>query len=297
MSVLLCENISLKKSKSQVVNFNFNFLNNKIYGIIGKSDSGKDLLFDLLSSKLNPKSGDIWVDGENLKFNDEMQSRICYIPCKTRFTDLITVNGLFKKMQRQYAKWDNFLAYQLCTNFNIPLNNFINVLPKDKFELVIAIISLASRANIVLYDNPLNNVDLKNRDEFFNFLYNYHLRYPNTVIITSNYIDEISYLFDRILFMDNGRLFNFFNINDLKENFRYLSGKTEVLKSLIGGIKIIGAEEKNGILTVCIRKKLTKDDNRKFQKYMIEISDVPIQKIFIYLINLREKRNKKNDMI
>ena len=111
------------------------------------------------------------------------------------------------------------------------------------------------------------------------------------------YIDEISYLFDRILFMDNGRLFNFFNINELKENFRYLSGKTEVLKSLIGGIKIIGAEEKNGILTVCIRKKLTKDDNRKFQKYMIEISDVPIQKIFIYLINLREKRNKKNDMI
>lgn len=297
MSVLLCENISLKKSNNQITNFNFNFLDKKIYGIVGKSESGKNVLLDLLSAKANPKTGDIWIDGENLKFNDAMQTRICYIPQNIRFSDLLTVKGLFKKMENKYIKWDNYFAYSLCINFNIKLNSFVNVLSQDKFELVIGIISIASRANIIIYDNPVSSVDAKARDDFFSFLYNHHQRYPNTVIISTNYIDEISYLFDRVLFLDNGKLFNYFNTSDLKENFRYLSGKTEVLKSLIGGIKIIGAEEKNGILTVCVRKKLTKDDTRKFQKYMIEISEVPIQKIFIYLINLRELRNKKNDII
>ena len=297
MSVLLCENISLKKTKYQITNFNFNFLDKKIYGLLGKTDSGKNVLLNLLSAKTNPTTGDIWVDGENLKFNDEMQSRICYIPRNIRFSDLLTVKGLFKKMERKYLKWDNFYAYKLCAYFNISLNTFVNALSIDKLELLIGITSIATRANIVIYDSPVENVDIKFRDDFFNFLYSHHQRYPNTIILATNYIDEISYLFDKVLFFDNGKLFSFFNTSDLKENFRYLSGKTEVLKSLIGGIKIIGAEEKNGILTVCIRKRLTKDDNRKFQKYMIDISEVPIQKIFIYLINLRELKNKKNTLI
>ena len=110
MSVILCENISIKKREKQINSFNFNFLDKQIYGIVGKSDSGKELLLDLLSSKVNPKSGDIWVDGENLKHNDEMQSRICYMPRNIRFSDLLTVKGLFKK--KNYKKHCNRKAKQ-----------------------------------------------------------------------------------------------------------------------------------------------------------------------------------------
>ena len=211
MSVLLCENISFKKRNNQITNFNFNFLDKNIYGIIGKNSSGRSVLLDLLSAKYNPKTGDIWVDGENLKFNDEMQSRICYLPQNIRFSDLLTVSSLFKKMRRKYIKWDNFFAYSLCSIFDISMNSFVNVLSQDKFELLLGIISIASRANIVIYDNPVSNVDAKARDDFFNYLYSHHQRYPNTIIISTNYIDEISYLFDRVLFIDNGKLFNYFN--------------------------------------------------------------------------------------
>ena len=93
-----------------------------------------------------------------------------------------------------------------------------------------------------------------------------------------------------MLFLDKGKLFDAFTIDEIKDSFCYLSGKTEVLKSLISGIKVIGYEEREKVLTVCIRKKLKKDDIRKFQKYLIKISEVPIQKIFIYLIQLREKK-------
>ena len=88
-----------------------------------------------------------------------------------------------------------------------------------------------------------------------------------------------------------------FTRDEIKNNFRYLTGKTEVLKSLLSGIKVIGVEERAGTLTVCIRKKLNKDEIRKFQKYLIQISEVPIQKIFIYLINLRGIKERKNMII
>ena len=76
----------------------------------------------------------------------------------------------------------------------------------------------------------------------------------------------------------------------MKENFTYLSGKSEVLRSLISGIKVIGVEERGNTLYVCIHQKLTKDDIRKYKKYLIKMSEVPIQKVFVHLINLREKK-------
>lgn len=295
MSVLLCENLYKTNTIYKVNNFSYNFLDKKIYGILGKTNSGIDTLLDLLSGKSNPSKGTIWIDGE--KLNPKIQERICYIKKNSRFSDLTTVNGLFKQMQIKYPKWDNYFAYKLCKQFNIELSNLVNGLPISKRELLLGICSIASRANIVIYDDPVSSADIKDRDDFYKYLYDHHSRYPNTIIISTNYIDEFSYLFDKVLFIDNGKLFRFYTIEELKENFRYLSGKTEVLNSLIKGVKIIGAEEKNGILTVCITKKLNKDETRKFQKYMINISEVPIQKVFVYLINLRQMKSKKYDLI
>lgn len=295
MSVLLCENLYKTNTNYKINNFNYNFLDKKIYGILGKTNSGIDTLLNLLSGKTSPSKGTIWIDGE--KLDSKMQDRICYINKKSRFSDLTTVNSLFKSMLMKYPKWDNFFAYTLIKHFNIELNNLVNGLTLSKRELLLGICSMASRANIVIYDDPVSNADIKDRDDFYKFLYDHHSRYPNTVIISTNFIDEFSYIFDKVLFLDDGRLFRFYTVQELKENFRYLSGKTEVLNSLIKGVKIIGAEEKNGILTVCITKNLNKDETRKFQKYMINISEVPIQKIFVYLINLRQMKSRKYDLI
>lgn len=298
MSVLLCDNISKNVSRgTSIQNFSFNFLDKKIYGIIGKSDSGKETLLNLLTMKTRPSSGNIWVDGGDLKEDGALRKRICYIDKKTRFPEAFTVKMIFMKMAFTYAKWDNYYAYTLCRYFNIKMETLFCKLTPAKRHLVLGICGLASRANITIYNDIVSDVDLKDRHDFYTFMYEHYLRYPRTIIIATEYIDEIDYMFDKVLFLDKGRLIDYFTIKELKNNFRYLTGKTEVLKSLISGIKIIGAEERGGILTVCIRKRLSKDDIRKFQKYLIDISDVPIQKVFIYLITLREIKNKKYDAI
>jgi len=193
-------------------------------------------------------------------------------------------------MGSYYPKWDNGYAYELLEHFNLkPKTLYFNLKQHEK-ELVHGIISLASRANITIFYNPLINVDVKDRYDFFNFMYSHHLRYPRTIIISTDYIDELESIVGKVLILDKGKLIEDLTIEEIKDNFRYLSGKTEVLKSLIAGVKIIGYEERNNYLTVCVGKKLTKDETRKYQKYLIKISEVPIQKVFIYLINLREKK-------
>ena len=221
-----------------------------------------------------------------------MNERICYISSETTFPNFLTVKAIFELMQEIFPKWDNSFAYDLITHFNIKLNNYYEQLSNNKRLLLNAILGLASLANITVFEHPIDSVDAKERYDFFEFLYKNHERYPRTYIISTSYIDEIDYLVNKVLFMDRGRLFAQFTIDEIKDNFRYLSGKTEVLKSLINGVKIVGVEERGKTLTVCIRQKLSKDDIRKYQKYLIKISEVPIRNVFIYLINLRLIKEK-----
>ena len=216
-----------------------------------------------------------------------MCERLCYIANDTTFPGFIKVKDIIDMMANVFPKWDNAFAYEILTHFEIDIKTSYGKLSNNKRSLFNAIIGLSSRANITIFNHPIETVGAKDRYDFFNFLYKNHSRYPRTYIISTSYIDEIDYLIDKVLFLDKSRLFAQFTVEDIKENFRYLSGKSEVLKSLIKGIRPIGVEERENTLTICIRQKLSKDDIRKYQKYLIKISEVPISSVYVYLINLR----------
>lgn len=292
MSVLVCENLNKKHNKTEIRNFSYNFLDNQIYALLEKNDEYQKQLLNLLCAKEKADGGTVWIDGEKLHNNIEMNERICYISKETTFPKNLKIIQIFKIMSDFYPKWDNAYAYELLKHFNINLNALFGSLKKDQKSIFVGILGLASRANVTIFENPLNDANIKERYDYFNFLYKHHTIYPRTFIISTKYIDEISYLVNKVLFFDKGRLFAQFTVDEINDSFRYLSGKTEVLKSLINGVKVIGVEERGKTLTVCIRQKLSKDDKRKYQKYLINITEVPIHNIFIYLLNLREIKEK-----
>jgi len=291
MSVIVCDNISYQVgNKSIIKNFNFNFLDHKVYAIIGRRKSGKSTLLKLLSGQLLPTEGTVYLDGKILYKNRQVNNRICFIASDLTFPKHFSIKQILKLMATFYPKWDNGYAYQLINYFGINPKEHFGNLEKDRQSLLIGIIGLASRANVTIFDQPVKDADAKDRFDFFNFLYEHFETYPRTFILTTNYIDEIEFAIDTVLFLDNGKLIDYFVVDELKKNFTYLSGKSEVLRSLISGIKVIGVEERGNTLYVCIHQKLTKDDIRKYKKYLIKMSEVPIQKVFVHLINLREKK-------
>ena len=296
MSVLVCENISkVVKRKEVIKNFSYNFLENQVYAILGKSDSGHSELLHMISGKSKPANGTIFLDGYDLLKNNNISDRICFISHSTSFPNNITILDIFRIMARSFPNWDTYYAYEILNHFEINYKTRFGKLTKQEKTILIGILNLASRANITIMDNPMDDVDIKVRYDFFNYLYDHQVKYPRTFIITTSFIDEIDYLVDKLLLFDKGKLIASFTTQEAKENFRYLTGKTEVLKSLISGVKVIGVEERGKTLTICVRQNLKKDEIRKYHKYLIEISKVPIQKIFIYLINLREIKGISNE--
>lgn len=292
MSVILCENVSKNKKLN---NFSFNFLDKKTYAILGKSDSGKDVLLDILAANTSYNSGNVYLDGNKLSKRRECKNKICYINKNTSYPSNLLIKNLFKYMNRTFPKWDNYYAYNLCKFFNIDYSKTWKQMPPYKRHLIIGICALASRANITIIDDPVFDADMKIRYDFYNQLYLHKERYPRTIILSTEKVDDISFLLDRVLFLDKGKLIDFFNLPDF-EDFKLLTGKTEVLLPLLNDIKIIGKEERNGTLSVCIYKNLSKDDRRKFQKYLIDITDISIEKLFVFLTTLKDHRDAKVEL-
>jgi len=289
MSVLVCDNISGFSRKSEYVrNFSYNFLENKIYAITGRNNAGQKNLLDLISGRIPTSEGVVYLDGYKLINGINITNRICYIDRDADFPSHLRIVEVFKLMATVYPEWDTFYAYELLTYFEIKHRTMVGKLSPSQKSILIGILNLASRADITILNMPLEDADIKDRYDFFKFLYDHHDKYPRTFIINTSFIDEIDYLVDNLIILDRGKLIVRLKISETKQSFRYLTGKTEVLKSLITGVKVIGVEERGKMLTVCIRQKLSKDEIRKYQKYLIKISDVPIQNIVIYLITLRE---------
>ena len=72
--------------------------------------------------KVRPTSGNIWVDGGDLKEDKNLRKRICYIDKKTYFPDSFSIRIICARMSQNFVKWDNYYAYTLCRHFNIKMD-------------------------------------------------------------------------------------------------------------------------------------------------------------------------------
>lgn len=290
MSTIVVEGLTLKRKKKILIkDFSYNFLANKIYAIVGKSDSGIDYLSDCLTSIIKPTSGNIYFDGINKSF--KTSKKICFLK---GFKMGYSVDKIMKAMKAKYPNWDNYFCFELLNKCNINFKQtYENLSIRDK-QIVCTVCTIASNADVKVLAYPVEGTDLKVRNDIYQALYKHHRSNPSTYIITTNNIDEIENFTDELLLFDKGLLIESMSMDKAKRSFFELTGKKDVLKSLISGMKIIGYEETDHELTVCLSQKLTKDLVRKFQKYQIKINDVNIQKLLVYLLIVREKKELFN---
>ena len=60
-------------------NVTLKFENNKIYGLLGRNGAGKSTLLNIITNRIFTTSGEVLVDGENVRENDRAISKIYLI--------------------------------------------------------------------------------------------------------------------------------------------------------------------------------------------------------------------------
>ena len=253
--------------------------------MLGRNGAGKTTFLDLITSRIFADSGDIRIFGQNVVENQELLPKLCYMPEKNLFIATMRVSDIIQLASGFYDNFDMDYANRLCIKFSLDVNKKYKTLSRGYESILRIVIGLASRAPVTIFDEPVLGLDAAVRDLFYRELLEDYSNNPRTFIVSTHLIEESADVFEEVLIIKDGALVERLPVDELKGKARYISGKAAVVDKVAAGLKVIFSEIVGSVKICAIYGELTDELLKKLPDYEVDISPVPIQKLFIYLTN------------
>lgn len=286
MSKIQIKNLTKYYGKNLAIdNISLEISENKIYGLLGRNGAGKTTLLNLITNKLFPTNGEILIDSENIFENERVLSQIYYMSEKNLYPETMKVKEIIKWTKDFYPNFDLDYAYKLSDKFNLNLKSKFKALSTGYASIFKIILTLSSRAPILLFDEPILGLDANHRDMFYKELINYYSETPTTVIISTHLIEEVSDIIEEVLIIKDGKLI----LSDTTENILFsgytVSGKAEDVDAFIKDKKVIGEDNIGKFKSAYILGPIPSKEDSYLNPSNLEISKLDLQKMFIQLTN------------
>lgn len=224
MSIIKTENLTYVYGegtpfrKVALDNVNLDIEEGELLGVIGHTGSGKSTLIQHFNGLIKPTSGRVLVDGENF-INDKKKLR------ETRFK----VGLVFQYPEYQlfeetvykdiaYGPKNMGLSEEEIDRRVRETARLIGLteeqLQKSPFELsggqkrraAIAGV-MAMEPKVLILDEPASGLDPHGREVIFDLIQRYHEEKKNTVMIVSHSMEDVARYAERILVMNEGKVF------------------------------------------------------------------------------------------
>lgn len=176
----------------------------EIVGLFGPNGSGKTTLIKILANLLMRYDGEVLIGGN--KPSISTKKIVSYLPDVNYLEEKWTVLESVKVFEKFYDDFDSSRAKELLSKFQIDLNSKIKTLSKGTKEKLQVILVLSRKAELYLFDEPIAGVDPASRDVIFNLIMNNYNK-EAAVILTTHLISDIENITDRIVFINDGRVF------------------------------------------------------------------------------------------
>jgi ABC-2 type transport system ATP-binding protein len=232
-----------------VSGISFGIAPGEFFGLLGPNGAGKTTTIEMLTGLIPPTSGDIFIDGQNLKEKpDVCKSNIGFVPQDFAFYPSLKAKDNLSFFGRIYGLKGQLLKNRIHEVLKIvtlsnhtkqPVATFSNGM---KRRLNIAI-GLLHSPRILILDEPTVGVDAQSRSAIFDSLR--HLNKQGvTVMYTTHYMEEAQALCHRVAIVDNGRIVQLGSPATLVQKFSDSVIKIEfiemVASSLYEELKSIG---------------------------------------------------------
>lgn len=192
------------------INLSFNIGNS--YFIFGKSGIGKSSLLECISGRNHEYSGSILINDIDIKdYNLEKSSDTIGLSSQNDLliNSSIKDNITFFNPNLENNEINNILSESnidfIKGNLNLESrigNRGAKISAGQKQRLLISRI-LAKDSDILIFDETTNSIDNKNEDKVIK---NILSRKKNKIIIFTSHNKEIIRLFDKVIFIDNGKI-------------------------------------------------------------------------------------------
>ena len=184
----------------------FDVIKGELIAVVGHNGAGKSTLLKMLASWILPDSGQVMIDGIDLRNRTAVVRKVGFIPEVPNLFDFFSVEYNLKLFavlfQTPFLRVDEVLR-----EFNmIPFRkNKVQVLSKGLKQRVNIGRALLADPPVLFFDEPTSGLDFEMTRETYRLLINMH-EAGKTILFTSHRPEEIKSLATRILVLHEGRL-------------------------------------------------------------------------------------------
>lgn len=287
MKVIECKDLTKTYFRRKVLNnLSFTIEENTITGLIGRNGVGKTTLLKIIAGFIKETSGDIEVFSERPFDSINVSLNSIFVDDQMSFPPALQLYELLGEANRFYPNWDMELAKRLINYFSFDLKHYHNRLSKGKTSTFNAIVGLAARPSLTIFDEPTTGMDAAVRKDFYRALLKDYIAHPRTIIISSHHLDEIEDLLEDVLLIKDGRNHLHMPMEELKEWGIGLKGETTVIQELVKDREIVYEKLIGGnTLYVVVRNDFSEADLQKAKFAGVEMTAVSPSDLCVYLTN------------
>ena len=172
--------------------------------------------------------------------------------------------------------------------FNLNINTKIKNLSTGYNSICKIITTLASNAEVLIFDEPVLGLDANHRELFYKELMENYIENPKTIILSTHIIEEVSNLIEKVIILNNNKIISSDEAEELLDKAYTVSGLSENIDKFISEKNIVNIEEITSFKSATIIGNLTKEDKKLAQDLDLKFSKVELQKLFIYLTEKEE---------
>ncbi len=260
----------------------------RIYGLLGRNGVGKSTLMNILTQKIIPTSGEVFIDGVSLA--DEQCDLSCLFMTGNDdvFLKYFKISQVFKTLRVMSPAFDMECAQQWADKFGLRMNMKTGKMSTGQASLLKNAIALSMNVPYLLLDEPVLGLDAAHRDMLYKAILERYMDNPElTVIISSHLIEEISDVIQEIVIIDDAKVLLHESVEDIKTQGYTVSGRSEDVDAYLAGLhdaEILGRDVLGPMHMVYIMGQ--KDPSYISQlpcKERLGFDDMSLQKLFIKL--------------
>ncbi len=189
--------------------------------LLGPNGAGKTTLVEMIEGIQQPDSGEVLIKGMNWSGNSDRLRKIMGISLQeTRFIDKLRVRETLKMFAVFYNLNNNRVDEVMeMVNLQSKARAFTDNLSGGQKQRLALGIALLNSPEILLLDEPTTGLDPTARREVWDILNSLKEEKGTTMLLTTHYMEEASYLCDRIVIMDEGKVLARGTLDELLTNF------------------------------------------------------------------------------
>lgn len=207
----------------------FNIKRGEVFGLLGPNGAGKTTTLRMMTTLLQPTSGDIKIFGHDVKTESQtvrslfgLTGQYASVDEDISARENLMIFSRLNGLSRQEAKvrtTELLEEFSLVNSADKAISNFSGGM-RRRLDLAV---SLITRPALIFLDEPTTGLDPRTRTQMWGTIRQL-VAAGSTIVLTTQYLEEADELADRIAVIDHGKLVSI--------------GTPAELKAQVGGAKL-----------------------------------------------------------